>query len=59
MEMYESDLVDYYDRARTDPADPTLKSPSNPRELLIDQFFLPFILSYLKDLKCDTINMLK
>lgn len=59
MEMYESDLVDYYDRARADPTDPTLKSPSNPRELMIDQFFLPFMITYLKDLKCDTINMLK
>ena len=59
MEMYESDIVDYYDRSRTDPTDPTLKSASNPRELLLDHLFLPFILSYLKDLKCDTINMLK
>jgi len=59
MEMYESDLVDYYDRSRADPTDPTLKSPSNPRELMIDQFFLPFLITYLKDLKCETINMLK
>jgi hypothetical protein len=36
MEMFDTDLVDFYDRARADPTDPTLKSASNPRELMID-----------------------
>lgn len=58
MDKYESDLTAFYERSREDPIAAN-KAADTPRELLLERFFLPFLLHYIKDLKCDAINLLK
>lgn len=39
----ERTLVDYHQKLAEDPKQDALKNPRNPRELLLENFFLPFI----------------
>jgi len=57
IDLYKEDLSEYYARQQADPTDETLKKPQNPRELLVERHFLPFILQYLRDLKSDFITL--
>ena len=41
-----------------DPKQDALKNPRNPRELLLENFFIPFIAQSIKDLKCEEIKYL-
>ena len=41
-----------------DPKQDALKNPRTPRELLLENFFLPFMCQMIKDLKCDEIRYL-
>lgn len=43
MQLYEDNLADYYTRKNANPNAEESKKPLNPRELLIESFFLPFI----------------
>lgn len=52
MEKFEGDLTAFYERSREDPIAAN-KAADTPRELLLERFFLPFLLHYIKDLKCD------
>jgi len=54
----ESDLVDFYSKKREDPKAEAVQKASNPRELLMEQFFVPFMLSFLKELKCDYMQFM-
>lgn len=41
-----------------DPKQDAVKNPRTPRELLLEHFFLPFMLGSIKELKCDSIQFL-
>lgn len=51
-------LVDYYQKLAEDPKQDALKNPRNPRELLLENFFLPFMITAIKELKCDEMRYL-
>jgi len=40
-----------------DPKQDSLKQPRNPRELLLEQHFLPWFATTLKELKCDHLTL--
>ena len=54
----ESDLKSFYARMKEDPKQDSLKSAQSPRELLMEHFLVPFILSSLKELKCEFLQFL-
>ena len=55
--MYdERKLVDYYQKLAEDPKQDALKNPRNPRELLLENFFIPFMAQVIKDLKCEEMK---
>ena len=45
-----SDLAEYFARVAEDPKQESLKHAKTPRELLLENFFLPFMLTFLKEL---------
>ena len=53
-----SDLAEYFARVAEDPKQESLKHAKTPRELLLENFFLPFMLTFLKELKHDDIKFL-
>jgi hypothetical protein len=53
-----SDLSDYFARVTEDPKQESVKHAKTPRELLLENFFLPFMLTFLKELKHDDIKFL-
>jgi hypothetical protein len=52
------DLLDYYSRVRKDPTGANAKKAMAPRELLLEQFFLPFIVVAVKELKTDFLQII-
>lgn len=54
----ESTLQDYYSKLAEDPKQDALKNPRNPRELLLENFFVPFLLTSIKELKCEYLQFL-
>ena len=54
----ESDLQSYYSKLNEDPKAEALKNPRNPRELLLENFFVPFLLTSIKELKCEHMQFL-
>ncbi len=51
-------LKDFYAKMADDPKNESLKNPSHPRELLLENFFLPWIMTAIKELKCDHLQFL-
>lgn len=51
LETQENNLFDFYTRRLADPQDQTSHEPQNARELLIEEFFLPFLANYLQSLE--------
>ena len=51
-------LKDYYAKMAEDPKNESIKNPSHPRELLLENFFLPWIMTAIKELKCDHLQFL-
>jgi len=52
-------LVEYHQKLSEDPKSEELKKyPKHPRELLLENFFLPFVLTAIKELKCGEIKYL-
>lgn len=51
----EESLKEYYKKMAEDPKQESVKEPQNPRELVMEQFFVPFLLTAIKELKCDAI----
>lgn len=52
LETQENNLIDFYTRRIAAPEAKTSHEPQNARELLIEEFFLPFFVNYL--LKLDS-----
>ena len=58
-EIYpESDLNEHFVKKREDPKAEAVSKANTPRELLMEQFFVPFMLGFLKELKCDFIQFM-
>jgi hypothetical protein len=49
----ESELVDYFAKVAEDPKQESIKNPRNPRELLLENFFIPFLVTKIKELQCE------
>jgi len=54
----DKNLVDYYTKLGEDPKNDVLKNPRNPRELLLENFFVPFVATAIKELKCEEMKYL-
>ena len=50
--------MDLYSKIAEDPKQDGVKNPRNPQELLLEQFWVPFFLTALKELKCDNLQLL-
>ena len=46
-------LQQYYERTRANPA----AKPENPRELMIEQHFMPWFVGFLRDLKAENVTL--
>lgn len=57
-EIYGDDLTEFYERRKSNPSDDTSKKAMNARELLVEQFFLPFLVSYLRDSKMEAFSIM-
>ena len=54
----EESLLTFYARMQEDPGQESVKSAQTPREILMEFFFVPFILTALKELKCEFMQFL-
>ena len=54
----DSELVDYYAKVAEDPKQESIKNPRNPRELLLENFFIPFLVTKIKELQCEYLQFL-
>ena len=52
MDLYEADLAKYYARRQAKPEEPN--RATNPIELVLEQFFVPFLVNYLKEIKQES-----
>ena len=57
LEKYGDDLNDFYKRRKENPSDENSKKANSYRELMIEQFFLPLLVSYFRDSKCDAFSI--
>lgn len=57
-ERYGDDLEAFYSRRKANPSDDLSKKATTLRELMIEQFFLPFLIHYLKDVKCEAFSIM-
>lgn len=46
-------LKDYVEKMREDPKAESLKNPHSPRELVLEMHFVPWLVSAIKELKCE------
>lgn len=60
MKLYpeETALADYYAKMAEDPKLDILKNPRSIRELMMENFFVPFLVTAIKELKCDHLMFL-
>lgn len=56
MEHYGDDLSDFYQRRQDDPEGNN--AARTVRELMIEQFFLPFLVQHLRDSKCEAYTFM-
>lgn len=54
----EKEIMEHYIRLQADPESDLLKKAHSPIELLLVRYFLPFMCSYLKEMKADFIPLL-
>ena len=54
----EGGLDDFYKRKASNPADDSNKKAMNARELLVEQFFLPFLAGYFRDSKMEAFTFM-
>ena len=54
----EGDLKSFYDKMKDETKKEELKAATTPRELMMEHFFVPFILSAIKELKCEFIQFM-
>lgn len=58
IEKYGDDLESFYSRRKANPNDELSKKATTYRELMIEQFFLPFLVTYFKDSKCEGFTIM-
>ena len=51
-------LKDYTEKIREDPKQESLKNPHSPRELVLEMHFVPWLVSAIKELKCEYMAFL-
>lgn len=56
MDLYEADLAKYYARRQAKPEEPN--RATNPIELVLEQFFVPFLVNYLKEIKQESFTFM-
>ena len=49
----DSALLEFYQKAAEDPKQEAIKNPKHPRELCMENFWIPFMVTYIKELKCE------
>jgi hypothetical protein len=49
------ELDDYYSKKQANPSE--VVKASNPTELMLEQYFMPFIVGYMKDLRSEAITI--
>ena len=54
----DSELQEYYRKMNEDPKSDSLKNPTNLRELMLENFFMPFLLTSIKELKGEELKFL-
>ena len=58
MDVYGDNLEEYYERRRQNPADELSKKPLTAREILVENFFLPFFATFIREVKGDGITIM-
>jgi len=59
MEIWDEDILnEFYKRRSLNPTADDSKKALNPRELLVEQFFLPFLASYFRDNKMEAFTFM-
>ena len=58
MTEYEADMQAFYARQQADPADEANRKAMNPRELMQERFFLPYLCTYLKEMKVEHLTFM-
>ena len=56
LEVCDNDLSAYYKKKQEAPTE--VQKASTPAELLMEQYFIPFLVNYIKDLKADGISII-
>ena len=54
----EADLQEHFQKRQEDPKAEAVQKANNPRELLMEQFFVPFMLNCLKELKAEYLHFM-
>lgn len=57
-EVFGDDLSGFYQRRSANPTEDASKKALTARELMIEQFFLPFVVQYLRDTKCEGLSFM-
>jgi len=50
-------LKQYMEKKIQNDDDDYFLRPNNPRELLLPEHLMPFMMQYLKDMKCESIDL--
>jgi len=58
LEKFGDDLAAFYQRRKNAPTDKDSQKAFTVRELLIEEFFLPFLTLYLRDSKCEAYTFM-
>ena len=53
-----TELLDYYNRKRSNPTSDEANKALTARELMMEQFFTPFLVIAIKELKCETLQLM-
>ena len=53
-----TELADYYNRKRANPTADESNKAFTARELMLEQFFVPFMVIAIKELKCETLQLM-
>lgn len=56
-DVFGTDNSDYYKRLAADPMDESLKKAQNPTELLMERYFMTFLIQTIRDLKVELIQI--
>jgi len=54
----QADLVPLFQRKQTNPADKEANKATNVKELMVEQYFLPFLVSHLRDQKTEGYSIM-